>query len=445
MPERPDPDTTGAPHPPTFREALRWWLKLGCISFGGPAGQIAVMHRELVERRRWISGDHFLHALNFCMLLPGPEAQQLATYLGWRLHGARGGIAAGALFVLPSALLLFALSWLFMEGRDLPWLRALFAGLAPAVVAIVVGAVHRIGRKALRSPSLWSIAIASFALIRFTDLSFLVILLAAALTGWFGHRHFPRQFPAGGGHDHSAAAAAPTVRLPPPPAATWRRTLTVLAVTLVLWWLPSFACGALLGWNSTPVSQGLFFSKAALVTFGGAYAVLPYVAHHAVETSRWLGHSDMMAGLALAESTPGPLIMVLQFVGFAGGWNHPGSLTPLAAATLGALVTTWATFLPGFLMVFLGAPHIESLQRRPRLTAALTAITAAVVGVILDLALTFAGATLFHSTPVRFDLFALAIAIAAFITLERTRVPMPLVIAAAALAGLARSGILLSV
>ena len=373
------------------------------------------------------------------MLLPGPEAQQLATYLGWRLHGARGGIAAGALFVLPSALLLFALSWLFMEGRDLPWLRAVFTGLAPAVVAIVAGAVLRIGRKALRSPSLWAIAVGSFAAIRFTDASFIVILVAATFAGWFGHRRFPDQFPAGGGHGAAAAGAAPAVVLPPPPAATWRRTFAVLGITLFLWWLPILACGLVLGWDSTPARQGLFFSKAALVTFGGAYAVLPYVALHAVETSQWLGQSDMMAGLALAETTPGPLIMVLQFVGFAGGWNHPGTLTPFAAATLGALVTTWATFLPGFLMVFLGAPHIESLRRRPRLTATLTAITAAVVGVILDLALTFAGTTLLPGTPPRLDPFALAMALLAFLALEKARLPMPAVIAASALAGLARA------
>jgi chromate transporter len=417
---------------PTFSEALRYWLKLGFISFGGPAGQIAIMHKELVEKRRWISDAHFLHALNFCMLLPGPEAQQLATYLGWRLHGAKGGIAAGALFVLPSVFILFGLSWLYMDGGHLPWLAAIFHGLLAAVIAVVAEAVLRIGKKALKTPALWCLASASFLAIYFFHVSFVLIILVAALLGYFGPR---RQFPAGKGHGDAKETDA--IELPPVKPATWTRTFIVSTLCLTLWWLPIFGIAAWLGWNSTQAQQGLFFSKAALVTFGGAYAVLPYVAQQAVETHGWLSHPQMMSGLALAETTPGPLIMVLQFVGFVGGWQHPGVLSPLAAATLGAAITTWVTFLPCFLFVFLGAPHIEKLGQQPKLSAALTAITAAVVGVILNLGVNFTQDALWpKSGPL--DLFVAVLAIAAFVAIQRFKIGLIPVIGVCAALGLAK-------
>ncbi len=431
--------TPAAPPYPTLRQAIRYWFRLGCISFGGPAGQIALMHRELVEQRRWISERHFLDALNFCMLLPGPEAQQLATYLGWRLHGWRGGVAAGALFVLPSVFVLFALSWLFMAGGHLPWLAGLFYGLSAAVIAIVAEAVLRIGKKALRSPTLWILASLSFIAIYRYQLSFVLILLAAALIGWIGHHIAPSQFPYASTHAPSKKLQDPIaspLSLPPSPAASWSRTGLILTVCLSLWWLPILAAGLWLGWQSTPYQQGLFFSKAAMVTFGGAYAVLPYVAQQAVDHYQWVSHAQMMSGLALAETTPGPLIMVLQFVGFAGGWQNPGSLTPLGCATIGSLITTWATFLPCFLWVFLGAPHVGNLHRRPGLSAALTAITAAVVGVILNLAVLFTLHAVFPSSTGRVDGFIAILAALAFLALQRFKLPLLPVMAACAFAGM---------
>ncbi|MFO1483164.1 MAG: chromate efflux transporter [Verrucomicrobiaceae bacterium] len=425
------------PSMPSFGEALRYWLKLGFISFGGPAGQIAIMHRELVEKRCWIGEAHFLHALNFCMLLPGPEAQQLATYLGWRLHGAKGGVAAGALFVLPSVFILFALSWLYMAGGHLPWLAAIFYGLLPAVIAVVAEAVLRIGKKALKTPSLWVVAALSFIAIYFSQVSFVQIVLSAALLGWSGHRLAPTQFPAGKGHSETKHDEEPSLMLPPVKPATWARTFSIIALCLVLWWLPVLAIASWLGWGSTQAQQGLFFSKAALVTFGGAYAVLPYVAQQAVENHAWLSHPQMMSGLALAETTPGPLIMVLQFVGFVGGWQHPGALTPLAGATLGAMITTWVTFLPCFLFVFLGAPHIEKLGEQPKLSAALTAITAAVVGVILNLGVKFATHALWTADG-GFDLFVGVLTVLAFVAMQRFKTGLMTVIAACAGLGLVK-------
>ena len=290
-------------HPP-FAKALRFWIKLGFISFGGPAGQIAIMHRELVEKNRWISDGHFLHALNFCMLLPGPEAQQLATYLGWRLHGARGGIAAGLWFVLPSVFLLFGLSWLYMAGGHIPWLAAIFYGLLAAVVAVIAEAILRIGKKALRSPALWMVAALSFVAIHSFGISFVFIILAAATAGWVGNRLYPRAFPRAGAVPSSKLFPIAEVSLPAAPRATRARSLRVILVSTVLWGLPLLALGLWLGWESTPVQQGLFFTKAAFVTFGGAYAVLPYVAQQAVENHQWLTHPQMMSGLALAETTP---------------------------------------------------------------------------------------------------------------------------------------------
>jgi chromate transporter len=408
------------PPAPTFAEALRFWFKLGWISFGGPAGQIAVMHKELVEKRRWLGEDHFLHALNFCMLLPGPEAQQLATYLGWRLHGARGGIAAGALFVIPSMFILFGLAWLYMAGGELPWIQGIFHGLMAAVIAIVFAAVKRIGSKALKSPALWVLALLAFGAIFFLKISFVIIIAAAALIGFIGGKRFPKQFPAGKGHGRSDVGDAPFVELPPAPRAGWRRTFAVSSLCLALWWLPVLACGLLSGWSGIHFDQGLFFSKAALVTIGGAYAVLPYVAQMAVDHYGWLTQPQMMAGLGLAESTPGPLIMVLQFVGFVAAWQNPGNLSPLAAAAIGAFITSWVTFLPCFLFVFLGAPHVESLREKPALSSALTGITAAVVGVILNLAIWFA----WHAVRPESggtDWFVAALAIAAWVAMERFR------------------------
>ncbi len=423
---------------PTFGQALRFWIKLGLISFGGPAGQISIMHQELVERRKWISESHFLHALNFCMMLPGPEAQQLATYLGWRLHGWRGGFAAGALFVLPSMVILFLLSWLYMAGGHLPWLAAVFYGLLPAVIAVVAEAVIRIGKKTLRSPSLWVIAAASFVAIYFFNISFVLIIFSAAVIGWLGHQIRPEQFPAGKAHGAlSGAGEADFLDLPPSPPATWKRSFGVALICISLWVMPVLILGLWLGWGSTPVSQGLFFSKAALVTFGGAYAVLPYVAQQAVENYQWLSHPQMMSGLALAETTPGPLIIVLQFVGFVGGWQNSGNFSPLVAGSIGAFITTWTTFLPCFLFVFLGAPFVEGVRNFPRLGASLTAITAAVVGVILNLGVKFATHALWPEPDQRFDLFVAVVALLAFIAMWRFKVPFTTVIAACALLGLA--------
>jgi chromate transporter len=429
------PSRQSSPPAPTFAEALRFWWKLGWISFGGPAGQIAIMHKEIIERRRWMTEEHFLHALNFCMLLPGPEAQQLATYLGWRLHGARGGIAAGVLFVLPSMFILLGLSWLYMAGGDIAWVNGLFYGLTAAVIAIVVSAVKRIGSKALKSPSLWALAALAFVAIFFFKVNFVIIILSAALIGYAGGRFSPKQFPAGKGHGKSGNEELPAVVLPPAPQATLQRTLLISTLCLALWWLPVLGIGWWLGWQSIHFQEGLFFSKAALVTIGGAYAVLPYVAQMTVEKFGWLSQTQMMAGLGLAETTPGPLIMVLQFVGFVAAWQNPGSMPPIAAGMLGALVTTWVTFLPCFLFVFLGAPHVEGLRERPGLSTALTGITAAVVGVILNLAIWFAWHAL---RPVGggFDFFVAIIAIGAWLAMERFKIGVIPTLAACALLGM---------
>jgi chromate transporter len=374
------------PVKPTFKEAFRFWLKLGFISFGGPAGQIAIMHEEVVERKKWVSEEQFLHGLNFCMLLPGPEAQQLATYLGWRLHRTWGGIAAGALFVLPSAVLLWLLAWIYMEWGDVQWVSAVFSGLLPAVLAIIVAAAWRIGKKVLKNRVLWILAAAAFVALFVFKLPFVLVVLGAGLAGWLGGRWKPGQLVALGGHGGADVGQEDGAFFQ---RGDWIRMLRVTATGLALWWLPVLAVGLGFGFGSIFFQQGIFFSKAALLTFGGAYAVLPYVAQQAVGHFQWLSMEQMMSGLALAETTPGPLVMVLQFVGFIGAWQRPGNLAPLAAGTLGAAVTTWTTFLPSFVFIFLGAPSIERLQKVPRLGAALSAITAAVVGVIANLAVWF--------------------------------------------------------
>jgi chromate transporter len=427
---------------PSFAEAFWFWLKLGLISFGGPAGQIALMHRELVETRRWISEAHFLHALNFTMLLPGPEAQQLATYLGWRLHGTKGGIAAGALFVIPSMFVLFALSWIYMAGRDVEWLGAFFHGLLAAVIAIIAQAIVRIGSKALKSPALWGVAVLSFVAIFFFNISFVFIILVVAVVGWLGHMVAARQFPATG--DVGAGQQEEgweVLKLRPNPVTGWGRTVKVVAVCLTLWWVPVLVLASIWGWQSTAAQQGVFFSKAAMVTVGGAYAVLPYVAQQAVEQYGWLTHGQMMTGLGLAETTPGPLIMVLQFVGFVGGWQHPGDWTPLMGATVGSLITTWVTFVPCFLFIFLGGPYVERLGKIPRLSASLTAITAAVVGVILNLGVAF-GIHALWTEEGQVDWLILGMAVASLVALQRFKVPVIPVILACGLVGVLGWGVM---
>ncbi len=423
---------------PTFGEAFRFWLKLGFISFGGPTGQIAIMHAELVEKRRWISESRFLHALNYCMLLPGPEAQQLATYVGWLLHRTWGGVVAGTLFVLPSALILWALSLVYVQWGNLPGIAAVFDALKPAVLAIVIGAGIRIGRRTLRNAVMWGIALAAFAAIFFGRVPFPLIIAGAAVAGWIGHRGWPAKFQVVKGHGGSKARGSVIEEQAVAHAVpSLGRSLRVVAVCGTLWWLPVVATGALLGWDHVLFQQGLFFSQAAMVTFGGAYAVLPYVSQQAVEHYQWLQPGQMLDGLALAETTPGPLIMVLQFVGFVGAWHLPAPFSPLVGATLGAAITTWTTFLPCFLWIFLGAPTIERLREQAALTAALSAITAAVVGVVLNLAVWFGWHVLWpKDAPI--DWIDWAIAIVALVGLQRWKWDIMLVVAGAAVFGMLR-------
>jgi chromate transporter len=417
------------PPAPTFREALRFWLKLGFISFGGPAGQIAIMHRELVERRRWISEARFLHALNYCMLLPGPEAQQLATYSGWLLHGIRGGLAAGILFVLPSAILLWGLSWAYVTCGSLPWVAGIFYGLKPAVLAIVTAALFRIGKRVLKNWVMVALAVMAWVALASGRVPFPWLIAAAGLVGWLGSRWAPGKFPASAEDSHSLVD--PATR----PRPTWTRAVKMAAICGSLWWAPTVVAGMLSQWTGAIFHQGAFFGKAALVTFGGAYAVLPYVAREAVEHYGWLSQPQVMDGLGLAETTPGPLIMVLQFVGFVGAWQHPGGLSPLVAATLGAAISTWATFAPCFLWVFVGAPYIEQLRSHRSLNSALSAVTAAVVGVIANLALWFGWHVLRTATG-GIDGFGAAVASLAFVGLARWGWNVLPVIAGSALAGL---------
>jgi chromate transporter len=421
---------------PTFREALRFWVKLGFISFGGPTGQIAIMHAELVEKKKWIGEERFLHALNYCMLLPGPEATQLATYCGWLLHRTWGGIAAGVFFVLPSAILLWALSWVYVAYGTLPWMTAIFSGLKPAVTAIVVSAGIRIGRRALKNATMGCIAAAAFVAIFFFHAPFPAIVAGAALLGWIGGIYWPKNFPANAGHRSAQGGSVidDSHRSPTHTRPSWARAAKVLTVSLALWWTPIVLAALWQGRGTVLAQEGFFFSKAAMVTFGGAYAVLPYVQQQAVENYGWLAAPQMLDGLGLAETTPGPLIMVVQFVGFLGAWNHPGSLSPLVAATLGAAITTWATFVPCFLWIFLGAPHIEQMRGNLRLGRALTAVTASVVGVILNLAVWF-GLHVFFPSRGAVDGFAIALALAAFVAMERFKVGVIAVVLASGSAG----------
>ncbi|MEP7015853.1 MAG: chromate efflux transporter [Verrucomicrobiota bacterium] len=404
-------------HSPTFAEAFRFWFKLGFISFGGPSGQIAMMHTELVEKKKWIGEAHFLHALNFCMLLPGPEAQQLAIYIGWLLHKTRGGIAAGALFVIPSIFILWTLSYVYVAFGHVPAIAAIFYGLKPAVLAIVGAAVIRIGSKALKNAVMWTVAAGAFVAIYFAHVPFPVIVLSAGLLGLIGNKILPEYFSVatdpGTGSTSSVGEGAPTSSPP-----TLLGALKTSVTWIVIWSLPLVCAGIFLGTDHTIFREGIFFSKTAVVTFGGAYAVLPYVSQQAVEHYHWLRADQMLDGLGLAETTPGPLIMVLQFVGFLGPWNQPGNLPPLLAATIGALITTWTTFVPCFLWVFLGAPYIEKLRGAKRLTAALSTVTAAVVGVILNLAVWFGVHVIVPTTGV-VDWFAIVICTIAFIGMLR--------------------------
>ncbi|HMN77184.1 MAG TPA: chromate efflux transporter [Burkholderiaceae bacterium] len=433
-----------APAAVSFAEAFRFWLKLGFISFGGPAGQIAIMHAELVERRRWISEQRFLHALNYCMLLPGPEAQQLATYIGWLMHRTGGGIVAGALFVLPSLFILIALSWIYLRFGDVPLVAGIFFGLKPAVTALVLHAAHRIGTRALKNRWMWGIAAASFIAIFAFDTPFPAIVLAAGLVGHFGARRWPQVFAFGGGHGSAKASYGPALiddDTPTPQHARFsrRHLAKVLAAGFGLWLLVMAALVTANGLQGTLTQMGWFFTKAALLTFGGAYAVLPYVYQGAVETHQWLSGPQMIDGLALGETTPGPLIMVVAFVGFVGGWLKQvlGPEALFVGGALAATVVTFFTFLPSFVFILAGGPLVEATHGKLGFTAPLSAITAAVVGVILNLAMFFAYHVLWpQGFGGRFDMLSAVICLAAAVALFRFKVGVIPLLGACAAAGL---------
>ena len=435
-----------------FRVAFNYWLRLGFINFGGPAGQIAIMHEDLVARKRWIGENRFLHALNFCMLLPGPEAQQLAIYIGWLLNGTPGGIAAGVLFVLPAFFLILGLSWTYAVHGDIDWVAAIFYGLRSAVIALVLAAVIRVGSKALKSRLMVSVAVGAFVAIFLVKVPFPLIVLAAAVVGFIGGRLSPGSFSSS--NEHQPAAEHDDVILADHhetarSADRWR-SVRVLIIGLLVWWLPLLLVIAWRGTDDTLSKEALLFSQAAMVTFGGAYAVLSYINQAAVQHFGWLGPGQMVTGLGLAESTPGPLIMVTEFVGFLGAYRFPGGLDPVVAGVLGATVTVWATFAPCFLWIFLGAPYIERLRGNKMLSAALASVTAAVVGVILNLAVTFAIAALFAEVDQgrllwftfpqpaldSVDLFAVVLAGIAFLGFWKYRWNVLWVVGGSAVAGL---------
>ncbi|MDZ7858211.1 chromate efflux transporter [Sphaerotilus sp.] len=444
MPPSPD-----RPAPPTFREAFFYWLQLGCISFGGPAGQIALMHAELVDKRRWISEQRFLHALNYCMVLPGPEAQQLAIYLGWLLHRTWGGIVAGTLFVLPSLFLLAALTWVYLVFGDVPAVKGIFEGIKPAVVAIVVFAAWRIGARALKNRVLQAMAVLSFVALFGFGVPFPAIVLAAGLIGWVGGRIAPQYFQTGGGGQgaakprHGPALIDDDTPAPPHARFRWGYLLLLLGVALGLW----VGMVALLLGQPVLHDMGIFFTKAALLTFGGAYAVLPYVYQGGVETHGWLTGPQMMDGLALGESTPGPLIMVVAFVGFVGAWTKEvfGPEALAVAGLAGAAVATFFTFLPSFVFILAGAPLVESTRGNLKFTAPLTGITAAVVGVILNLAVFFGWHVVWPRATAEapfsggIAVFSAALAVGAFVALWRYRQDVMTVLAVCAGVGLLRS------
>jgi len=441
--------------PIPFDEAVRVWARIAALSFGGPAGQIAVMHRILVEEKRWIGDERFLHALNYCMLLPGPEAQQLATYIGWLMHKTKGGLVAGALFILPGFLAILALSFIYVLLGRLPLIEGLFFGLKAAVLAIVLQAVIRVGSRSLRNGARWAIAAASFVAIFAFDMPFPLIVASAAVIGFVAARLGLAAFAGGAQHGASTHVAdADTVlgeEAPDHANLGWRWSARISAVFLLLWLAPVAALLLLLGPDDVFSRIAIFFSQMAVVTFGGAYAVLAYVAQQAVEAYGWLTAGEMLDGLAMAETTPGPLIMVTQFVGFLGAYRDVGALDPLAAATLGAVLTTWVTFVPCFLFIFLGAPFIERLRGNEALAGALSAITAAVVGVIANLAAWFSLHALFAEVremrvgPLALDvpdlvsvnLAALALTVAAIVAVFRFKLGVLSVLGVAAAAGIA--------
>jgi chromate transporter len=440
----------------SLAQATRVWVKIGWLGFGGPAGQIALMHRELVERRRWISDERFLHALSYCMLLPGPEAQQLAIYIGWLTHRTIGGVIAGTLFVLPGVIVIGVLSWLYATYQQLPAVTAIFFGLKAAVLAVVVEAVLRLGQRALKNQVMIGIAAAAFVGIYFFKVPFPLIVLGAAVMGIAGRRWWPASFPA----PASAAKLAEGDYLVDQriargqmthTARSLQRSVVVLVVCLALWFAPVLAAIFFFGRDSVLAEQGVFFGEAAMVTFGGAYAVLAYVAQRAVETYGWLSPGEMLDGLALAETTPGPLIMVVQYVAFIAAFRHPGGLSPYAAGVIGSLLTTWVTFVPCFLWIFVGAPYIEALRGNRVLHAALSAITAAVVGVVLNLSVWFAVHSVLHTVrlqtigPMHVDVpawysvepAALVLCAGALVAMLRFKVPMGWTLFASAMIGAA--------
>ena len=427
-----------------FWQAFLFWLKLGFISFGGPAGQIAVMHQELVEQKRWLSEKRFLHALNYCMLLPGPEAQQLATYIGWLMHRTVGGLVAGALFVLPSLFILIALSWIYVQFGDVPIIAGLFYGIKPAVTAIVFHATYRIGSRSLKNNFLWLIAAASFIAIFVFNIPFPLIVLSAAVLGYVVSKKQPHLFAHNTAHQNNQknyGAALIDDNTPPPAHAQfrWLNLLKILLIAALLWCVPMLLLTLNLGWQHTYTQMAWFFTKAALLTFGGAYAVLPYVYQGAVDHYAWLSPTQMIDGLALGESTPGPLIMVVAFVGFLGAFNHAvlGSDQLFLAGAIGAVIVTWFTFLFSFVFILAGAPFIESTHNELKFTAPLTAITAAVVGVILNLALFFSYHVLWpNGFEHTFNYEAALITLAAMIALFKFQLNVLYVIAASALCGL---------
>jgi chromate transporter len=426
----------GTPHP-TFGAALRFWLKLGFISFGGPAGQISIMHQELVERKKWISNERFLNALNYCMLLPGPEAQQLATYIGWLLHRLPGGIVAGAFFVIPSIFILFALSYTYAAYGAIPWVASIFNGLKAAIMAIVVAAVIKIGKKALKNSIMVSVAGIAFIAIYFAKIPFPVIVLGAGLIGLIGSYFLPAKFDVIKGKTAMDFDAG-YVQICDDPVEchinpSTRRNILLMTVFVGLWILPVIVLYAFLP-GQVFFTEALFFTKAAFLTFGGAYAVLAYIAQAGVEQYGWLTGPQMIDGLGLAETTPGPLIMVVQFVGFMAGWNHAGGLNPAMGGLVGSLVATYFTFLPCFLFIFLGGPYIEKFRDNPKLAAALSSITAAVVGVVLNLAVWF-GLHVLIPVNGSFNWFAAAVGLAAFVAIHWFKAGMITIIAASGVVG----------
>lgn len=435
------------PEPVSFLEAVIYWLKLGFISFGGPAGQISMMHQELVERRRWISEQRFLHALNYTMVLPGPEAQQLATYIGWLMHGTWGGIAAGMLFVLPSLFILIALTWIYLVYSELPAVAGILYGIKPAVTAIVVFAAYRIGSRTLKNNILRAISVLAFIALFVFNIPFPYIVLMAGLIGYAGSHFIPDQFQAGGHHEQSKNTYGPALiddNTPVPEHARfkWSRFMAFTLTGFLIWGTVLTLLSANYGWENTLTQMGWFFTKAALVTFGGAYAVLPYVYQGGVEHYAWLNASQMIDGLALGETTPGPLIMIVAFVGFVGGWSKEvfGPDMLFLAGMTGACIATLFTFLPSFLFILLGGPAVEATRDDIKYTAPLTGITAAVVGVIVNLAVFFAYHVLWpDGFGTAFEWFSALIGIAAFTALFKYKAGIVSVISVCAIIGLSYS------